>query len=237
LERAYLKLDNGMVLEAHQQNDYLLFRGGTLHNRLFEEITGAKGVFTQLNLDIGGVITPADYMVVNINLYDTIVQKMKLLNNIIALLNLVPSLLSFQATGFSAKGYKIKKGAVTLLLYRNFIHITRGYIKGKNNNLDFQFYGYIYPFTKKIDMKVKAIINLKIKNIPIIGKVVSYILFGSRGAIVVDIKVAGKLDDPSISLSTAQDLATSPFKILSHIATLPFYLLGIYHPDENEELQ
>jgi len=226
-----------MEVEGYQQNRYLLFRGGVLTNPLFEKLTGTKGVFAKLNLKVGGVITPDNSLLLNIHLYDTIVEKMKLLNNIIALINLVPSILSFQATGFSAKGYKIKDGKVTLLLYRNFIHITKGTIKGKNNNLNFQFHGYIYPFRKELNLKIKAIINLKIKNIPIVGKLVSYILFGKRGALTIDIQVKGDLENPNVSLSTMEDIATSPLQIMSHIATLPLYLMGIYHPSQNEELQ
>jgi hypothetical protein len=236
------RLDRQELLSAHlsspplkvkiwQHNGYTIATGSKIDLGWFERTTGLKGIFAQLNLAGSGVITPDKFILVNIRIWDTIIAKLRLLNNIIALINTIPAILSFQPAGFSGKGYKIKEGRFTIVADRQFqtIHLTKGAIIGKNQNLNLFFWGYIYPAQKSLDLMVRVVIPIKVKYIPLVGPLVSYILFGKSGGIVVDAKATGNWEDPKVELSTVRDLTSAPLKILYRLLSTPFQLQDIYN--------
>jgi len=73
-------------------------------------------------------------------------------------------------------------------------------------------------------MKIHTVIKIKLKKIPIIGKALSYILFGKDGYLHVNIFVEGNLDDPKISKDMGGGVIESPLKLFKRVLTLPFNL-------------
>ena len=232
LKKLKILVEPPLKVEAYQHNGYTIARWNKLDKALFEKLTGYKEIFGQLNLYGGAVVTPYGYTLVNVRLKDTIITKMKLLNNLLALLNTLPAILSFRSLGFSGKGYKIEKGGITAIIIGDTIHITRGAVLDKNQNLNLFFWGYIYPKTKKMDMMIRVIVPIKVKYIPVVGPLLSYIVFGKSGGLVVDVKATGDLADPSLSVSTVKDVASAPFKIFMRVLKAPFKLRSIYRPDD-----
>ena len=151
-----------------------------------------------------------------------IVKDLKTLNNIVAFLNTIPALLSLKSPGYSAKGYK-GKGEIIFLLYKNRFYLKKIEINGKN--LAFKGKGYINLENKTILLKISALMKMKVKNIPVIGKSLSYILFGKDHSITVNIIVKGDLENPQVSQDLGESLLLSPFNIIKRVITLPAYLL------------
>jgi len=129
---------------------------------------------------------------------------------------------SISSPGFSAKGYKIKKGYIDYLYYNDILYLKQ--IKIIGVNIDLIGKGYI-DFNKKfINLKLKANLKIKIKKIPIIGKGLSYILFGKDGSINVKIIVKGDVDNPKVSQDIGKNILLTPFELFKRAITLPFNL-------------
>jgi len=168
------------------------------------------------------VKSPDNFYTGKVYINSAVVKDLKTLNNIIAFINTIPSLLSFSSPGYSAKGYKIEKGFVSYLLYKNILYIKQAKIYGKN--LDFFAKGYIDLNKNYIFMKIQANMKMKLKKIPVVGKGLSYLLFGKDGSIDIKIVVKGDMNNPEVKEDIGKDILLSPFKLFKRAITLPFNL-------------
>jgi hypothetical protein len=64
--------------------------------------------------------------------------------------------------------------------------------------------------------------KIKLKKIPIIGKGLSYLLFGKDGSIDVKMIVKGDINNPKVKEDIGKDILMSPFKLFKRAITLPF---------------
>jgi len=209
-------------LRGYTKHNYFLLEGKNFSNEEIKALLPSINFFEQINLDFTLVKSPDNYYIGNIYINNGIIKQLKSLNNVIAFLNTIPSLLSLSSPGFSAKGYKIKDGNIQYLLYNKIVYIKKAYIKGQN--IDFNTKGYIDLNKNKINLKVKATLKLKLKKIPIIGKGLSYLLLGKDGNIDVKIVVKGDLNNPSVEKDLGNAFLPNPFTLFKRVITLPFHL-------------
>ena len=210
-------------LIGYTKNNYFLLEGKRFSNEEIKTLLPAMGnFFKKINLDFTLVKSPDNYYIGHIYINNGIIAQLKSLNNIIAFLNTIPSLLSLSNPGFSSKGYKIIKGDIQYLLYKKIIYIKKAFIQG--NNIDFKTKGYINLNTNKINLKVIATLKLKLKKIPIVGKGLSYLLLGKDGNIDVKIVVKGNLNNPSVKKDLGNAFLPNPFALFKRVITLPFHL-------------
>ena len=156
----------------------------------------------------------------HVNLNFGYIKDLKAFNNLIAFINLIPSLVTFQPAGFSQKGYKIKSGYIDFIYTNNILHITKAHIQGIN--LTFDAKGEINLEKNSIKMAVNANILVKLlKDIPILN----YILLGDDGGITIKLLVTGDLKNPTIHKNTATNIIESPINIIKRIITTPAHLL------------
>jgi hypothetical protein len=147
------------------------------------------------------------------------IKELKAFNNIIAFINLIPSLVTFNGPGFSLKGFKIKDGHIDYIYNNGILYIKKGYLKG--DNLKFKFQGYIDLVKKTMKMNVDAIIVVKlIKDIPI----VNYIILGKDKGITIKLLVYGKLENPKVQKNLAKGVIEAPFGIIKRTLITPFRL-------------
>jgi len=145
------------------------------------------------------------------------IKELKLFTNILAFINLIPSLITFQPVGFTQKGYKIKKGLLDFIYYNQIIYLKNIDIKGEN--LTFTGNGYIDLKNSKINLNLNINLLIKlIKDIPI----VSYILLGKDGGITIKITIKGDLTNPKIDKNTASNIIEAPFGIIKRTILTPF---------------
>jgi hypothetical protein len=147
------------------------------------------------------------------------IKELKTFNNILAFINVVPSLVTFHGAGFSGKGFKIRYGHIDYIYNEGILYIKKADIRGDNLKLKAQ--GYIDLVTKTIKMNVDATIIVKlIKDIPI----VNYIILGKNGGITLKLKVSGKLSDPKVEKNLAKEAIKAPFGIIKRTLITPFRL-------------
>ena len=151
-----------------------------------------------------------------VNIKKGYIKELKVFNNIIAFINLIPSLITFQPTGFTSNGYTIKDGYIKFIYYNKIIYIKTFTIKGEN--MSFNGSGYINLKKNKIDMKVDANLILKlIKDVPVLG----YILLGKDGGITLSLSVNGDLNNPTIHKHTMSNILNTPIGILKRLMITP----------------
>ncbi|ACM92612.1 conserved hypothetical protein [Nautilia profundicola AmH] len=209
-------------LNGYTKQGYLLLEGKNFSNEEFKAFLPKFDFFSLINLDFVMVKSPDDFYSGKIYINRAIVRELKSLNNVIAFINTIPSLLSFSSPGFSSKGYKIKNGYINYLLYKKILYIKQAKILG--DNLDFYAKGYIDFNKNYMFLKITANMKMKLKKIPIIGKGLSYLLFGKDGSIDIKMVVKGNLDNPKVKEDIGKDILMSPFKLFKRAITLPFNL-------------
>jgi hypothetical protein len=209
-------------LKGFTKEGYFLLSG---HNYSKEELLPLLDIFksfNNINLDFVLVKSPDNFYTGKIYINSGVISKLKALNNIVAFINTIPALLSLHSPGFSAKGYKIKSGFINFLYYKNVLYLKQIYINGVN--LAFKGKGYIDFNKNEIHLKLTAIMKMKLKKIPIIGKGLSYILFGKDGNLDVKIIVSGDINNPKVTQDLGKSILLSPFELFKRALTLPFHL-------------
>jgi deoxycytidine triphosphate deaminase len=209
-------------LDGYTKQGYFLLEGKNYHKEELVALLDFFKKFKKVNLDFILVKSPDGFYTGKIYLKKSILNELTALNNIIAFLNTIPSILSLSSPGFSAKGYKINNGLVSYLYYKNILYLKQ--IKIIGDNIDFYGKGYIDLNKNTINLKLKAVLKMKLKKIPIIGKGLSYILFGKDGNIDVKIIVKGNLNNPKVSQDIGKSIILTPFELFKRVITLPFNL-------------
>jgi hypothetical protein len=208
------------TLNGYTKQGYFLLEGKNYHKEELVALLDFFKHFKRINLDFILVKSPDNFYTGKIYLNKSILNELTTLNNIVAFLNTIPSLLSLSTPGFSAKGYKIKKGEISYLFYKNILYLKK--IKIIGENIDFYGKGYINLEKNTINLKITAVMKMKLKKIPIIGKGLSYILFGKDGNIDVKIVVKGDLNNPKVSQDLGKTIILTPFELFKRVLTLPF---------------
>jgi hypothetical protein len=145
------------------------------------------------------------------------IKELKAFNNIIAFINLIPSIVTFDGPGFSSKGFKIRKGNIDYIYDKGILYIKKAELRG--DNLKFKAQGYIDLVKKTIKMNVDATIIVKlVKDIPI----VNYIILGKNGGINIRLLVSGKLNNPKVSKNLTKEVIKAPFGIIKRTILTPF---------------
>jgi hypothetical protein len=209
-------------LYGYTKNNYFLLEGKNFTKEEFNAFIPNLDFIKDINIDFTLVKSPDNFFIGTIYINKAVINKLKTINNVIAFLNTIPSLLSLSSPGFSSKGYKIKKGFIKYLLYKKIFYIKQAKIIGQN--IDFISKGYIDLDKNQINLKIKAILKLKLKKIPIIGKGLSYLLLGKDGNIQVNIIVKGNLNNPQIKKDLGKNILPNPLTIFKRTITLPFNL-------------
>ncbi|HEX5623386.1 MAG TPA: AsmA-like C-terminal domain-containing protein [Sulfuricurvum sp.] len=142
----------------------------------------------------------------------------KLLNNVLAFIDTVPSLATFSLPDFDAKGLPVKEA------YTHFTYANHEF-NADNFTMDspqIRMLGNVnVNFT---DDTIAGLVTLKtnfgskLSKVPVVG----YILLGEDGSLSTTMKIKGKLSDPVVETAFAQEIITAPYQLLKRTVTYPF---------------
>ncbi|WP_187648399.1 YhdP family protein [Nitrosophilus labii] len=163
-----------------------------------------------------------NYLKGKITIYNSILKDMALLNNIMAFLNTIPSLVTFSDPGYSKKGYKIKEGKIDFKFEKGVFYINNLNFIGKSLNIEGK--GLLNLNSKTIDMiltlKTFKKISTLLSKIPLAG----YILFGKDNCVSTQLKVKGDINKPRISTKLPEEVIKAPINIIKRTLQSPFKL-------------
>ncbi len=151
---------------------------------------------------------------------DTTILDYKILNNILAFVNTVPSLVTFSLPGYNQNGIAAKSA------YMNFRHkdeiykINDIYLKSKEIEIVGLGEASIKNNSINMDLSLITGIGSSVSKIPFIG----HILLG-RENISTTLKLSGALENPDVNTQVTKDIAAAPFNIIKRTLMYPFEFL------------
>jgi len=214
---AYLIYKKGDASFVFENNTFNLY-GNNFNDEFMEKLFSAsKFEGGRLNFAISG--TPKEYNGL-IDVKDTVILEYTILNNILAFVNTIPSLITFSLPGYHRDGLSIDNA------YINFNTKDGKQFNIKSSSLNSKEIkiagkGKANFATNNINMKLNLITDLgsAISKIPVVG----YIFLGNN-SISSSLEVVGKLNDPKIKTRLAEDIVVAPLNIIKRTLLLPLYL-------------
>ncbi len=227
-DKIYLQYVNGIItaqlLHKHGKagfrmtgNKFYLY--GQNFNDRFMENFSAFSKFKGGRLDFSMQGHLDDYSGVFFVSNTTIVDY-KLLNNILAFVNTVPSLVTFSLPNYNKEGLFVKNAYLNFSSKSEVFHISDFYLNSKELTIAGKGDADIVKDKINILLNLKTDLGRNVSKIPLVG----YIIFDGK-TISTTLKVTGKLSDPKVETQLAKDIVVAPLNIIKRTLTLPYKLI------------
>ena len=164
-----------------------------------------------------------------INIKNTTLLHYKILNNVLAFINTIPSLLTFSLPGYNKKGLKIQSAYGKFNVDNGEFNLSDFLVDSKEIDITGRGIANIKKDYINMDLNLKTDLGSNMKNIPIVG----YILL-DKDSVSTSIKISGKLSDPDVKSLLAKDIATAPLNIIKRTVLLPFKVIKNIFKDNSK---
>jgi len=152
----------------------------------------------------------------------------KLLNNILAFINTVPSLVTFSLPNYNKDGLYVKNGYLNFSAKDKLFHISDLYLNSKELTIVGKGNADITKDKINLLLNLKTDLASDVSKIPLVG----YIIFDGK-SLSTTLKVTGKLSNPKVQTQLAKDIAVAPLNIIKRTLTLPYKLIKKAVEDAN----
>lgn len=187
-------------------------------NRVWQREIFSGGLFSFNGVYDDGALKGA------ITMQNTIYRDLAIVQNVLALIDTIPALLTFRKPGLGANGYEIKTGKVEFLINEDYLVLENINLIG--SSIDVEGGGLLTLKNKELDIVLKAstlkTLTSILDKIPIVG----YVILGDDGKFTTGIVMKGTLDNPKSEVSVIGDILTSPFEMVGRILKPVDSLLG-----------
>lgn len=214
---AQLKHDKGNASLRYEEEVFHLYGkdfGDLFMQELFYLSKFKGGV---LDFSVSG--NPSEYGGV-VYIKDSTIMDYKILNNILAFINTVPSLVTFSLPGYSRNGIYAKEAYLKFRAKENIFNLTDIYLESKELNILGKGELDIEKDTIDIDLNLKTDLASNASKIPLVG----HILF-DKESVSTSLEITGKLSDPTVKSLLAQEIIVAPINIIKRTLTLPYNIL------------
>lgn len=159
---------------------------------------------------------------------NTILKDYKVLNNVLAFVNTVPSLATFSLPNYNRIGLPVKEGYAHFAYDRNVIHVDNFTLSSPEMKILGEGQADMQNQTLNGMLTLKTDLGSVLGKVPVVG----YILLGDDGSLSTTLTLSGKLDDPKVETAIAKEIVTAPFNILKRTLVYPFLWMI---PDEKKK--
>ncbi|MGE0739366.1 AsmA-like C-terminal domain-containing protein [Sulfurimonas sp.] len=212
--RGELKHQEGRANFLLKEKKFYLYGknfGDTFMEKLFS-LSKFKG--GSMEFYIGGPLKEYDG---TIHIKDTTILDYKILNNVLAFVNTVPSLMTFSLPGYNIKGVAAKEAYAKFKLKEDVYKISDIYLNSKEIEIAGMGEASIKQNTIDLDLNLITNLGSSFSKIPLVG----HILLGNKN-ISTSLRVTGALDDPDVTTQVTKDIAVAPFNIIKRTLMYPF---------------
>ncbi|WP_300897088.1 AsmA-like C-terminal domain-containing protein, partial [uncultured Helicobacter sp.] len=150
-----------------------------------------------------------------ISVQNTTYNDLSIVQNILALIDTIPALLTFRKPGLGANGYEIKKGTIDFMINNEFLVLENIDLVG--SSIDVEGGGLVKLNTKELDVVLKASTLKRLADIIDKIPLFDYVILGDDGKFATGIVMKGTLDNPKSEVSVAEDILFSPFEMVGRI--------------------
>lgn len=153
-------------------------------------------------------------------IHESIIKDYKALNNILAFINTVPSLVTFELPGYNKDGLFAHKAYINFKSKNNIFDLTDIYLTSKE--MDIVGKGSIDLNKEVIDLmlNLKTDLGSGVSKIPVVG----YILLDGD-TVSTTLSIKGTFDEPIIKSHIATNIIVAPINIIKRTLTLPYKLI------------
>ena len=152
---------------------------------------------------------------------ETTIVEYKILNNILAFVNTIPSLVTFSLPGYSTKGLFANQAYMKFNAKDGALDISDIYLESQEMTILGKGSADYLKDTINLELNLKTDLGSSASKIPIVG----YILF-DEDSIATTLSVTGKLSNPTIESLIAKEIMVAPFNIIKRSLLLPYHLLN-----------
>ncbi len=153
-------------------------------------------------------------------LNDTVVIDYKVLNNVLAFVNTIPSLVTFSLPGYSSKGLKVKTAYMKFVAKDDIFDISDIYLDSKEIDILGRGDASFKNNTINVELNLKTDIGSSLSKVPLVG----YLLM-DEDSVSTTLSIEGNLTNPTIKSLLAKEIAVAPLNILYRALTLPYHLI------------
>ena len=214
---AQLQHATGMAGLRYKDNKFHLYGQGFNDKFMDKLLTLSKFSGGSLEFSLNGTLD--DYKALFL-INNTTIKEYKLLNNILAFINTVPSLVTFSIPGYSKHGLYVKQAYMNFRSKNDVFDISDIYLGSKELKIVGKGKASIKQDMIDIILNLKTDLGSNLSQVPLVG----YILLDGD-TISTTLKISGKLTDPKVESLIAQDIAVAPLNIIKRTLTLPYKLL------------
>ncbi len=227
--RVSLKYNQGTLNMDLQGMDFAL--AGEGFNDVFMDslFPGANFEKGRLSLAAKGSF---DRFTALVKVEDTILKNFKALNNVLALVNTIPALVTFSLPSYSSKGLPVDSIVAGFTVKDGVANFNS--LDLESPEISIKGTGWINSSKETIEMDLNLITQAKknVNKIPLVG----FVLVGKEKRPSITVKISGNLFDPKVEHSTFQEVAATPFYMLYRTLALPLHLVApVFGLDEEEE--
>ena len=148
---------------------------------------------------------------------DTTIIEYKLLNNILAFINTIPSLVTFSLPGYSKSGLNVKSSYINFSFKDNKYILKDIYLDSKEMKIAGNGVASYENNTIDLNLNIKTDLGSTVSKIPIVGYIVL-----DKDSISTSVKVSGALDNPKVKSMLATDIIVAPLNIIKRTLLFPF---------------
>ncbi|MCW9067360.1 MAG: AsmA-like C-terminal domain-containing protein, partial [Sulfurimonas sp.] len=211
---AQLKHKEGSAYFKFLDDDFHLY--GENFNDEFMENLFAVSKFKGGKLEFSIDGTTKEY-VGSIYAKDTTIRNYRVLNNILAFVNTVPSLVTFSLPGYNTKGLKADSTYINFGFKDDVYTMTDIALKSKEIDILGHGVASIKNNSINLELNLRTDLGSSLSKVPLVG----YILLGDE-SISTSLTVTGKLDDPDVNTQVAKDIMVAPLNIIKRTFMFPF---------------
>ncbi len=157
-----------------------------------------------------------------VQIKETIIKDYKSLNNIFALLNTIPALVTFSAPQYTSKGLLVHEGYASFSIKDKVMDIIAFHVNA--DELAFNGTGSvdIANMTQDVEISLVTQATTNLSKIPLLG----YILVGKKdNTATTTITMTGPLDEPVVKSTLAKDIGVGSFNIIKRTLTFPVHYI------------
>lgn len=171
----------------------------------------------KLNFSMNGKIKNYDGL---FYITDTTVVDYKMLNNILAFVNTVPSLTTFSLPGYSKSGLKVTSAYMNFNAKNSVFNVSDFFLDSKEIDILGSGVADLPKDKVNVTLNLKTDLGSSISKIPLVG----YIILGDD-SISTTMSITGKLSDPDVKSLIAKEILVAPINIVKRALLLPYDLL------------
>ncbi|MBU1927365.1 AsmA-like C-terminal domain-containing protein [bacterium] len=214
---AQLKHENGNAGFKLSEETFHLYGNG--FGSTFMENLFALSKFKDGSLDFSMSGTTKEYNGI-FYVKDTTIIEYKILNNVLAFINTIPSLVTFSLPSYNTNGLYTKGAYMSFKAKDDIFYINDLYLDSEE--VDILGRGVASIKQNNIDLKLnlKTDLGSSLSQIPIVG----YLLF-DEDSVSTSLKVTGKLSDPEVDSLLPSEIIVAPLNLIKRTLMLPQHLL------------